>query len=102
MMRLRQPVLQRRGALAGALLPLSGFTTRTQAEAPPPGFKSALATADQDAVAAMDLHILQDARVHAARDRARHIMAKDPLAHLADGRARLDHVPDAWVTHLAF
>jgi hypothetical protein len=87
--------------LAGALAAIFALAMPVSA-APPPGFKSTMATADQDAVEKMVAKIIADPRVLAAKNKARAIMENHPLAQIPDGKTRLAHVLDAWTTYLAF
>jgi hypothetical protein len=67
-----------------------------------PGFKSVLATSHQETAERMVLRILADSRVRAARERARGLLEANPLARLADGKARLEYALEAWTCFLAF
>jgi hypothetical protein len=66
------------------------------------GFKSVLATPQQRDAEQMVLRILADSRVQAARNRARELLESNPLARLADGKARLEYALGAWSCFLAF
>jgi hypothetical protein len=68
----------------------------------PPGFKSVLATSQQETAERMVLRILADSGVRAARDRARVLLEANPLARLPDGMARLENALEAWTCFLAF
>jgi len=92
----------RRCALLGAFAAILALGAPVSAASPPPGFKSVLVTADQEAVEDMVSKIVVDPRVRAARDKARPIMDNHPLAKIPDGKTRLEHVLDAWVAYLAF
>jgi hypothetical protein len=94
-------VLQNRHVVTGVCATMLAFAMPINASVAPQGFKSTLATPQQDATEKMVLRILADPRVRAARTHARKLLETNPLARSPDGKARLDHALDAWTTYLA-